>query len=207
MHRDVPPYLAPSYLNPKRLSSFGYQFQLAFETGGRSFLEIGPGSNFLTDLLAQIGGLVTTLDIDVTTIPSVVGTMPFLPFKNSTFDVVMAFQVLEHLPFEQFAPSIAEMTRVSSQWVLISLPDRAALNEETPREATLRQRLNPKRLLTPLIKKPSESPIDPSHAWEIGVGGIDIDSIEKAIASCGCRLERHFLNECWGWHHFFELRR
>ena len=39
-------------------------------------------------------------------------------------EMVVAYEVLEHIPWELFAPSLAEMRRVSKKFVGVSLPDR-----------------------------------------------------------------------------------
>ncbi len=51
-------------------------------------------------------------------------TLPNLPFGDSSFDAVCAFDVLEHL--ENFHLLNEEMFRVARQYVLISLPNSAA---------------------------------------------------------------------------------
>ena len=44
--------------------------------------------------------------------PEVVGSVTKLPFPDKSFDVVVAFEVLEHLPFEKFEVAVSEISRV-----------------------------------------------------------------------------------------------
>jgi len=46
-----------------------------------------------------------------------------MPFKDDAYSVVCAFQMLEHLPYEDSLKAFAEMVRVAKEHVVISLPD------------------------------------------------------------------------------------
>jgi hypothetical protein len=50
------------------------------------------------------------------------GTGHALPFRNQTFHAVVASDVLEHIPADQRAPFLTELTRVASGWVLVGGP-------------------------------------------------------------------------------------
>lgn len=49
------------------------------------------------------------------------GSIYEIPYRTNAFELVMALEVLEHLEFPEKA--IAELARVSKQWVLISIPN------------------------------------------------------------------------------------
>ena len=53
-----------------------------------------------------------------------------LPFKDNEFDLVCAFEVLEHLPIAIYEQAIREITRVAKKHVLISVPFQENIRSE-----------------------------------------------------------------------------
>lgn len=47
----------------------------------------------------------------------------FLPFKNSSFDLVFSSEMIEHLPDDIFTKSIMEMKRVSKKFIYLTFPN------------------------------------------------------------------------------------
>src|SRR3546814_5404444 len=66
---------------------------------------------------------VETLDIDPELKPDHVASVTELPFADGEFDVVCAFQMLEHVPYDVSLAAFAEMSRVANRAVIISLPN------------------------------------------------------------------------------------
>jgi SAM-dependent methyltransferase len=54
-----------------------------------------------------------------------------LPFASKSFDAVLCTEVLEHIPEDLFPLAIAELRRVARKYILISVPNRENLLEET----------------------------------------------------------------------------
>jgi ubiquinone/menaquinone biosynthesis C-methylase UbiE len=94
-----------------------------------SILEIGPGSKLVSRELQSMGYTVTTCDFDVHVNPDVVSDVRSLPFEENSFDCIMACQILEHIPFEDFKKVIENFSKISKKYVIISLPNRSTMFE------------------------------------------------------------------------------
>ena len=46
----------------------------------------------------------------------------FLPFKNEIFDLTVNLDVLEHIPKEKRIPTLAELVRVSKEFLIVGAP-------------------------------------------------------------------------------------
>lgn len=50
------------------------------------------------------------------------GSADALNFKNESFDTLLSLEVIEHLPFSVYEKTLEELQRVSSKYVIISVP-------------------------------------------------------------------------------------
>ena len=88
----------------------------------RKVLIVGPGQGLDTQVLKWRDYEVTTLDIDATFQPDLVGSVHDLShFSDLQFDAVIASHVLEHLPEFYLDGSLKELARVA-RYSLIYLP-------------------------------------------------------------------------------------
>jgi len=53
----------------------------------------------------------------------VVGNVLKLIFTDESFDVIACYEVVEHLPYEDFPEALSEIHHVSSKSAIPSLPD------------------------------------------------------------------------------------
>lgn len=118
--------------------------QLAGRCSGRDVLEAGCGEGYGADLLAGVARTVVGLDYDEATVAHVRaryprvdvrhGNLAELPLADASVDVVVNFQVIEHL-WDQ-AQFVAECARVlkPSGVLLISTPNRITFSpgRDTP---------------------------------------------------------------------------
>jgi hypothetical protein len=118
-------YSFEKYFYTGRWMSYWYQTKEVYAKPDiKTMLDIGPGSDFLKKVLSVHCPLVEykSLDIAQDLNPDYVGPVTHIPLGNASFDVVSAFQVLEHIEFSDFEPALMEMKRVSKKYVFISLP-------------------------------------------------------------------------------------
>lgn len=217
--------LHAKYLTPKRMSSIGIQFQLCTRTQTHHFLDVGAAGGLLTWILNQNGMSTWSVDIRPVAGPDIVGALPRLPFKNNAVETSLCFQVLEHIPYTLLEPSLTELARVASRYVIISLPDFACVGkkEEHFTESIERQ---VKRTIvqvvgrTPFgpqrwreaVKSTSQSgarnsqsppPIDPRHFWEVNHDHVIQQDIIDIGQRAGLKAVEVFNNEMHPYHLFF----
>ena len=121
-------YFKSKYNNLERFISYFYQVNLItrhLELPADKILEVGVGSGLVSDHLKKMGLDITTCDFDEALKPDVVADIRRLPFEDNGFEVVTAFEVLEHILFEDVPKALGELKRVSSRTVIISLPYRS----------------------------------------------------------------------------------
>jgi ubiquinone/menaquinone biosynthesis C-methylase UbiE len=85
-------------------------------------LEVGIGNGTVSNYLRNAGLNIKTCDINPNLKPGVVSDIRKLPFDEKSFDLVMACEILEHIPFEDFEKALSELYKVSRKYVLISIP-------------------------------------------------------------------------------------
>ena len=111
------------YLNKQRWASVWHQLDEVIKLDPNSILEIGPGPGVFKAVARVFDIHVETLDIDPKLKPDHIASVFNLPFEDGRFDVVCAFQMLEHLPFENSLKAFGEICRVAKKDIVISLPD------------------------------------------------------------------------------------
>lgn len=111
------------YYDKKRWISLWHQIDELSKLSPENILEIGPGAGTLKAIGSTLGLKVHTLDFDPELEPDYVASATKIPIQDNTYDIVCAFQMLEHLPFEKSLSVLKEMTRVSKSHIIISLPD------------------------------------------------------------------------------------
>jgi len=84
-------------------------------------LEFGVGSGFTANYLRSKGYSVTTLDIDSDKKPDILGNIVDYDFQQK-FDHVLAFEILEHIPYDEFQLAIRNIRAITKGYFFLSLP-------------------------------------------------------------------------------------
>lgn len=166
------------YMSKERWISVWHQLDEVIRLQPSSVLEIGPGTGIFKSAGSAFGLNIQTLDIDEELSPDYIGRADSIPLPNESFDVVCAFQVLEHMPFDISMAALAEMCRVSRKAVVISLPQAG---RTWPNTIALPYIRKIQFILRNPFRRPHAHHFDGEHHWEIGKKGYSIDQIMDAM--------------------------
>ncbi len=101
----------------------------------QSVLDIGCGAGIVSQELRRRFRVVISLDLSRTPllqvknakIISIQGDACEVPFRDKTFDAVIATELVEHLTESQRKQALGEMVRVSQRFILLTVPYREIL--------------------------------------------------------------------------------
>jgi len=195
-------YFHPGYPSKGRFISWWHQINEIVNFMPSSILEIGIGPGLVAYYLRRMGFKVTTMDIDKRLGPEVVGSVLAIPCSDNAFDLVAAFQVLEHIPYEYFSEALCEIHRVTKRYAVLSLPDCARayrFEVQIPKIGDL------KILITlPRLKAPAHR-FDSQHYWEISKAGYPLRRVLEDFRRSGFRVVKCYRVFEIPYHRFFVL--
>lgn len=185
-----------------RWVSYFYQIRFAIDLEAQSVLEIGPGNGWTVDILRDMGIEVKTVDTSPHVSPDYIASVEELPLPDNSFDMVVGYEILEHLPYELFAKALTEMARVSRKYVVIGLPDQ--------RRTLINFRLKllgiPEIHLFIKIPRMTSKPLSiDGHYWEIGLNGYPPKKIKETIREAGLTLKESFVARDGPTSHYFVI--
>lgn len=198
---DKEHYEFSRYLDKKRWASIWHQLDEVLALEPQSVLEVGPGPGLFKAVARTFGVHVETLDLDPELQPDHLGSVIEMPFEDNQYDVVCAFQMLEHLPFAGSLKAFAEMARVARRGVVISLPDAKRMW----RYVIHLPRLGERQMLLPRpLAGVREHEFDGEHYWEISKAGYDLDTVVSALTeACSLTLQKTYRVSENPYHRFF----
>lgn len=205
-HAQVLPshYSFLDYMDERRWMSMWHQATAILRLKPATVLEIGPGSGLLKKILSIEGINVETSDVDPALNPDYIASVTELPMSEASYDVVCAFQVLEHLPYAESLIALHELGRVAKGHVLISLPHSGRtcnLQLDLPR-------IGRKSLLLRLPPKQHVHRFDGQHYWEIGKKGYELRKVRRDFrALSGLSLETDYIVPENPYHRIFKFCR
>ena len=184
-----------------RFVSYYWQLKEVLALKPSSVLEIGVGDKVFGSFIKNNTSVAyTSVDVQPDLKPDTVGTILQLPFPDKSFDVVCAFEVLEHIPFEQFDRAVAELCRVAHRSVVISVPHFGPMLSFSLKVPFLHQ-----LRIAVKIPFPKKHVFNGQHYWEIGKSGYPVSRIRKALSVYG-EIVREFIPFESPYHHFFVLK-
>lgn len=194
-------YKFEKYSGIDRFASYAYQLREIFATNPHSVLEIGVGEAVVANYIKHMTAVAyTSADFAEDLSPDVVADVRALPFVDNAFDTVCAFEVLEHLPFEDFEKAVCELARVSRGCVLISLPHFGP-----PLKLRLKIPFLPELSFAWKLPYPRQHFFNGQHYWEIGKKGYPPSRIRAVLRKYGS-IEKEFIPFENQYHHFFVLK-
>lgn len=183
-----PNYFSPQYCKPSRMASYGYQIKEVINCKPKKLLEIGIGNGIVSYILKNFGLSVTTLDNNKNLKPDIVGSVLNIPLPDSSFDLVLCCEVLEHLPYVEFKKALLEIYRVTRRFLILSLPDCTRYYRVELRLPKLRCNYSKE---VP-FRRPQKHKFDGEHYWEIGKKGYSLANIRKSIVSTAFSIEKTY---------------
>lgn len=195
-----------SFLNEKFHNSHYLQMKTIYDlasVGGNSVLEIGPGESVVATYLRSLGLEYDTMDRSEDSRPTIVADFKAFDagkFRNK-YDIVCAFQCLEHMPYELFTSSIAKMVMMTKEYVIISLPYSCfgiafSVNIALGQIKRIKKRVS---LHIPLRKRNRKYRKEymeeypwAVHYWEIGRKGFPLKRILKDMRFNGVEIVNKF---------------
>lgn len=177
-------YLARSYDTKDRWASYWHQLERVCGLNPRTVLEIGPGNGTVRDALRKRGISVITVDIAEDLGPDVVASIINLPFGDGEFEVLLAAEVLEHIPFSDVPKALAEIHRVTQRYAVISLPHAGYV-------FSLEFKIPLFKKISVIYKLPffwKTHKFNGEHYWEVGKRGYGRGRVKKIIREAGFKI-------------------
>lgn len=197
---DKSAYSFEKYSGEDRFVSYFVQLEELLRVSPNNVLEIGVGDQVVAHYLKNNTSVAyTSVDIADDVGADVIASVTDLPFENTSFDATCAFEVLEHLPFEEFEKAVSELSRVSKKYVLLSMPHFGPMLSFSMKIPFL-----PHVRVALKIPFPKQHVFNGQHYWEIGKKGYPVSRI-RAILSRHGRIVRDFVPFNSAYHHFFVL--
>ncbi len=195
-------YAFAHYSFPGRWISYFHQIRCILSRQPTSVLEIGVGDRVIGSFITHNTTIqYRSLDFAPDLHPDIIASVTDIPLPDSSVDLVCAFEVLEHLPFDQFERAVSEMARVASNHFVISLPHYGPALK-----CSIKIPFLPELKLAWKIPLPRTHVFNGQHYWEIGKRHYPPKAIQRILKRYGV-LEEKFIPYENQYHHFFVLRK
>lgn len=196
------------YNSPERFVSYFYQIKLIEELNPQNILEIGIGNGIVSSYLKWRNFNITTCDFDPALEPDCLADIRNLPFEENSFDVIAVYEVLEHLPFEDFDRILEELYKISKKNIIISLPVSSVFFKIIV-ESNAFKIIFKNSFFSFLFSIPQffrKHVFNGEHYWEMGKKSYSYAKIKKHLQK-KFRIIKEFRPEFNSYHYFFVLEK
>ncbi len=196
-----------------RMTSYSLQINETCNLPGlETILEVGSGNGFFSLTMNWLGYKVETCDIDKNYNPDYLGDIRKLKIDKK-FDIVVSFEMLQHVPFKDFEPILRKLKNLSNRYVFLSLPhhcpNKLVIKIKLPnfiKKIRLPTDIQFMKIFGPKQKNLNyvDNRSHLAHYWEINRKGYDKKKILSSIKRSGLNVIKKFHNIDHP-HHFFIL--
>lgn len=195
--------------------SYSYltQIKTILELNVKSVLEIGPGDDFNGQYFRDMGIEYESMNLPGTTNSKYKTKLEDFHVNEipERFDLVAAFQMLEHSPYENFPGNIRKMADLSKRYIFISLPfdcygfefSLGFRSGQKSKKYNLKILIPTYRANRKYRKEYMEEFPWAVHYWEIGRRGFPLGKILNDIRSAGLNVVSRFHGK--NHYHYFIL--
>jgi len=149
---------------------------------GDTILEIGVGTKFTSNYLKSKGFDVITADIDPGKEPDILGNIVEMDLPDD-YDYIMAFEVFEHMPYEEFIAVLKKLKQHCRKRMILSVPRNEKvwlqLMIELPGRKKYKFRIATRR----------KKIIAEHHHWEVDHPPVSKNVLEEGFRSAGFRIK------------------
>ncbi len=195
-------YNFKKYSFPGRWVSYFHQISESLSLDPKSILETGTGDGVYKDYVINNTSIdYKNIDIAEDLNPDIIGSVDCMPLKDNSFDLVVAFEVLEHLEFDKFEKALSELRRVTKKNVIISLPHFGP-----PIKFLFKIPFLKEIKIAFKIPVPLEHKFNGQHYWEIGQKEYSAGKIRDIIKK-HFKIKKEFIPFENQYHHFYVLEK
>lgn len=195
-------YHFKKYAGADRFVSYYHQLAEVIALSPQSVLEVGVGDQVFGNYLSANTGIAyESLDVANDLNPTHQGSIDAIPLKDAVYDVVCAFEVLEHLPYEKFETALAELLRVSKKHVVLSVPHFGP-----PIKFLLKLPFLPEIRFAWKLPYAQPHRFNGQHYWELGKKDYPVSRVRTDISK-HAKILKEFVPFENQYHHFFILEK
>lgn len=202
---DATHYDFARYLQQGRWNAYWHQIEEVATSQARTVLVIGVGDGLVPHALRSFGLEVSTFDFDPALQPTYLGDVRRLGeiVDGRSFDAIVCCQVLEHLPFTDFAPTLSQLYALTRRRLVVSLPychlRLGKLVLKLPRLPAL-------DVVLTLPRFWRRWRFDGQHHWEIGAAPTPMSKVRATFQRLDGTLRSYFATD-FCYHRFFIVDR